>query len=227
MGKRFSRVKMAFLAMIAILGMRNVKRLGSISLPQKRYLLLIAHPDDECMFFAPSLLNMRGSIDILCLSNGNKDGRGKEREEELKAVGNYLGAKVIVTTAFSDGDDWNTMAVYLRLLWAYMVRPFDVLMTFDEEGVSGHKNHISCCKGARLFLEIHRAKGMLLKSKNLFQKYLVDVSFSKVGSTVSFRNYMVPVKMMFFHRSQMVWFRYLYVLFSNFMSYNDFVVINE
>lgn len=223
--KKFSRFKILLLAISMIIVLRNVRRLRKSSLIPGRYLLLIAHPDDESMFFAPSLLNLKGNIDILCLSNGNKE--GKEREKELKMVGYYTGANVIITTLFSDGKDWNPEKIYLRLLWAYILRPFDVLMTFDEKGVSGHKNHISCYKGARLFLRVHNnVKGAILESKNLFRKYIVDTKFSKVSSTVSFRMYMAPVKMMLFHRSQMVWFRYLYILFSNFMSYNDFTVIN-
>ncbi|AFN83444.1 hypothetical protein EROM_080220 [Encephalitozoon romaleae SJ-2008] len=227
MVKKFPKLKVLLLSISMIIVLRNVRRLRKSSLIPGRYLLLIAHPDDESMFFAPSLLNLKGNIDILCLSNGNKEGKGKEREEELRKVGYYIGANVTITTLFSDGKDWDPLKVYLRLLWAYMSRPFDVLMTFDERGVSGHKNHISCYKGATLFLRVHNdVKGAILESKSLFRKYIVDTGFSKVSSTVPFRMYMAPVKMILFHRSQMIWFRYLYMLFSNFMSYNDFTIIN-
>lgn len=45
------------------------------TLQNKRILLLIAHPDDEAMFFAPTLLALtrpeRGNhVKILCLSSG-------------------------------------------------------------------------------------------------------------------------------------------------------------
>lgn len=49
---------------------------GSLpNLTGKRILFLIAHPDDEAMFFAPSLLNLArpelgNQVKILCLSNG-------------------------------------------------------------------------------------------------------------------------------------------------------------
>lgn len=41
-------------------------------LRQKHILLVIAHPDDECMFFAPSILSLapRNNIQVLCLSHG-------------------------------------------------------------------------------------------------------------------------------------------------------------
>lgn len=41
----------------------------------KRVLLVIAHPDDECMFFGPTVLNFTANkactLYILCLSTGN------------------------------------------------------------------------------------------------------------------------------------------------------------
>jgi len=45
------------------------------SLRNKRILLLIAHPDDEAMFFAPTLLaltqpQLGNHVKILCLSSG-------------------------------------------------------------------------------------------------------------------------------------------------------------
>jgi N-acetylglucosaminylphosphatidylinositol deacetylase len=45
------------------------------TLQNKRVLLLIAHPDDEAMFFAPTLLALTrpengNHVKILCLSNG-------------------------------------------------------------------------------------------------------------------------------------------------------------
>ncbi|WEL39178.1 N-acetylglucosaminyl-phosphatidylinositol de-N-acetylase [Encephalitozoon hellem] len=227
MFKKFPRLRTLFLAISVIAILRNVRRLRRSSLIPGRYLLLIAHPDDESMFFSPSLLNLKGRIGIFCLSNGDIEGKGKEREEELRRVGTYVRANVIITDSFSDGKDWDPKEVCAKLLLVYMLKPFDVLMTFDGKGVSGHKNHISCYKGARLFLKIHSGtKGALLKSKGLFRKYVFDMGFSRVSSTVSFGMYAVPIKMMLFHKSQMVWFRYLYIFFSNFMSYNDFTIIN-
>lgn len=50
-----------------------------------RVLLLTAHPDDECFFFAPTILALRRSslIFSLCLSTGNADGMGERRKGEL------------------------------------------------------------------------------------------------------------------------------------------------
>lgn len=60
-------------------------------------LLLTAHPDDECMFFAPTILALaapqqpsgsneplKSSLYSMCLSFGNADGLGAIREYELE-----------------------------------------------------------------------------------------------------------------------------------------------
>lgn len=44
--------------------------------PKKRVLLVIAHPDDECMFFGPTVLNFTGNknctLYVMCLSTGEQ-----------------------------------------------------------------------------------------------------------------------------------------------------------
>ncbi|KAI0524054.1 hypothetical protein KFK09_003418 [Dendrobium nobile] len=49
-------------------------------------LLVVAHPDDESMFFAPTILYLTSNghnLYILCISNGNSEGKGNIRKEEL------------------------------------------------------------------------------------------------------------------------------------------------
>ncbi|KAJ9180910.1 hypothetical protein P3X46_009097 [Hevea brasiliensis] len=53
---------------------------------KKNVLLVVAHPDDESMFFSPTIsyLISRGhNLHILCLSIGNADGMGNARKHEL------------------------------------------------------------------------------------------------------------------------------------------------
>lgn len=62
----------------------------------RRICLLIAHPDDEAMFFAPTILSLSRSelnnqIFILCLSSGDADGLGTIRKQELVASALQLG----------------------------------------------------------------------------------------------------------------------------------------
>jgi N-acetylglucosaminylphosphatidylinositol deacetylase len=69
-------------------------------------LLLTAHPDDECMFFAPTILALAAlqqpsfssrnptsspSLYSLCMSVGNADGLGAVRKYELESSLDLLG----------------------------------------------------------------------------------------------------------------------------------------
>lgn len=59
-----------------------------------KVLLLTAHPDDECMFFAPTLISLvKANEDVysLCLSTGDADGLGEVRTSELRSSLDVLG----------------------------------------------------------------------------------------------------------------------------------------
>jgi LmbE family N-acetylglucosaminyl deacetylase len=68
--------------------------------PSAVYVFVFAHPDDESMFFLPtirSLVDAGEKVWLLCLTTGNYDGLGKLREKEMEQAGKLLGvSKVIV-----------------------------------------------------------------------------------------------------------------------------------
>jgi len=51
----------------------------------KKVLLVTAHPDDEAMFFSPTLLAAPRGVQVysLCLSYGDSEGLGQVRREEF------------------------------------------------------------------------------------------------------------------------------------------------
>jgi N-acetylglucosaminylphosphatidylinositol deacetylase len=66
-----------------------------LAVKSKRILLVTAHPDDEAMFFAPTVLSLSRKTSLslfhLCLSSGNADGLGVIREAELTDSLDVLG----------------------------------------------------------------------------------------------------------------------------------------
>ncbi|CAG8542680.1 6369_t:CDS:2 [Paraglomus occultum] len=222
-------------------------------------LWLFAHPDDECMFFGPSILNLSQNNDVmvLCLSNGNESGLGRIRTKELEASCNTLGIKetyVNIENHAALQDDprihWDP-AIISDILKDYVTKNgIDTIITFDDKGISGHPNHISCYNGARVFAKNVSANDVLiykLKTVNVFRKYisLFDLTWThynyhvadmkkKTNGVVkpstppdtvllvsSFENYIKAREAMKCHKSQLVWFRYLYVLFSRYMVINE------
>ncbi|QSL66659.1 hypothetical protein MERGE_001043 [Pneumocystis wakefieldiae] len=83
---------------------------------KKKILFLIAHPDDEVMFFGPTILRLvkDNEIFLVCLSNGNAEGIGKVREKELLKSCQILGIseqniEIIENSNLQDSMslDWN------------------------------------------------------------------------------------------------------------------------
>ncbi|EUD68559.1 hypothetical protein C922_00958 [Plasmodium inui San Antonio 1] len=121
---------------------------------------LIAHPDDEIMFFFPTIKLLfdkkrKEEIFLLCLTNGDFYGQGKIREKELYHVWSYLGGvknncKLMNHPDVQDGSAvWNEKHV-ANILKDYCKQcNIRKVLTFDGYGVSGHPNHISTHRSAR------------------------------------------------------------------------------
>ncbi|OHX00945.1 n-acetylglucosaminylphosphatidylinositol deacetylase [Colletotrichum incanum] len=148
------------------------------TLENKRICLLIAHPDDEAMFFAPTVLALTkpetgNHVKILCLSSGDADGLGETRKKELVKSGMKLGLQqeqdvyIIESPDFQDSmtNVWDKTKIASLLGRAFAPQlarqraageepdaNIDVLITFDSTGVSSHPNHISLYHGARAFI---------------------------------------------------------------------------
>ncbi|KAI8872682.1 LmbE-like protein [Ramicandelaber brevisporus] len=129
-----------------------------------RVLLVIAHPDDECMFFAPTIVNLarrrQDEVHVLCLSTGNHDGQGNVRKEELVRSCAVLGIHESHITVFDDPKlpdnprvAWNTALVAAIIESHVQNLSIDMLITFDSRGISGHANHIAAYLGVVQMLE--------------------------------------------------------------------------
>lgn len=147
-------------------------------LRNKRICLLIAHPDDEAMFFAPTVLaltkpSLGNHLKILCLSSGNADGLGEIRRKELVRSALLLGIRnaddvlVLDDPQFPDSmtKTWDAKAISTLLASTFAPKMaklspksapevnIDLVITFDKQGVSSHPNHISLYHGALLFVQ--------------------------------------------------------------------------
>lgn len=148
------------------------------TLQGKRILLLIAHPDDEAMFFSPALRwltrpELGNTVVILCLSSGDADGLGHIRKDELTKSALLLGVRssehvvVVEDKNFPDSMTAKWDAKLIAQMLAKYFAPnlasmptdkaptagIDAIITFDKGGVSGHPNHVSLYNGATTFLK--------------------------------------------------------------------------
>jgi N-acetylglucosaminylphosphatidylinositol deacetylase len=178
-------------------------------LQNKRICLLIAHPDDEAMFFAPTVLaltkpELGNHLKILCLSTGDADGLGETRKKELQKSALQLGIRsesdvfiVDDLSRFPDGMDNEWEEDHVSGLLASAFAPemaakskksvdkaptatIDVILTFDKHGISNHPNHRSLYYGAVSFLRA------LMKDKAGFT---CPVTLYTLTTTSIFRKY--------------------------------------
>lgn len=254
------------------------------TLRNKRVCLLIAHPDDEAMFFAPTVLALTrpesgNHVKILCLSTGDADGLGDTRRRELVKSAMHLGLRkeedifVLDSPDFRDSitTTWDTDRISALLCSAFaphISKPsardeaptaaIDVLVTFDNSGVSSHPNHISLYHGARSFIStLLKGKpgwaspvdlytltsvGIIRKYASFFDTFTTMGAFLFRGNQARRKSdkgnpgTLVNMSLLFggresygsarramteAHKSQMVWFRWGWILLSRYMLIND------
>ncbi|KII84272.1 hypothetical protein PLICRDRAFT_32348 [Plicaturopsis crispa FD-325 SS-3] len=125
----------------------------AFSSSSERVLLVTAHPDDEVFFFAPTLIDLHKQgveTHSLCLSNGNADGLGSVRLEELDRSLDVLGVDkarrgVVESPHLQDNITaaWDLRAVADAVKPYVLKHGITTILTFDTQGVSSHPNHIA------------------------------------------------------------------------------------
>ncbi|XP_068833353.1 N-acetylglucosaminyl-phosphatidylinositol de-N-acetylase isoform X4 [Capricornis sumatraensis] len=141
---------------------QRVTRPEQAGLPGRgsRTLLVTAHPDDEAMFFAPTILGLarlRHQLFLLCFSAGNYYNQGEIRKKELLQSCDVLGippsnVMIIENREFPDDPDvhWDPERAGDVLLRHVEANGIKLVVTFDEGGVSGHSNHVALNAAVRV-----------------------------------------------------------------------------
>ncbi|KAJ3763381.1 LmbE-like protein [Lentinula raphanica] len=122
----------------------------------QRVLLVTAHPDDECLFFSPTILGLKkdpsrtphAELFSLCLSVGDADGLGHVRKEEYERSMDVLGIEAKNRMTLDDPylqDDiessWNIDYIADVVADFVVTHNITTILTFDQGGVSDHPNH--------------------------------------------------------------------------------------
>ena len=161
-----------FIAVYCLMFIGPLKNIQSF-VPQqieetKRFLVVVAHPDDESLFFSPTILrliSMKKLPHLLVISKGNNDGLGTMREKELNGSCRQLGIELnrclsLNISGLEDNPHQWWSPKNLSLIVEHYIELFeiDLLITFDHQGISGHLNHRSLSYGIEYYLHHSRSR---------------------------------------------------------------------
>ncbi|XP_071110878.1 N-acetylglucosaminyl-phosphatidylinositol de-N-acetylase-like [Haliotis cracherodii] len=206
-------------------------------------LFITAHPDDECMFFAPAILGVESHSSLLCFTTGNYDQKGDVRKKEVLKSCSVLGMSPQQVTVLdirslpdSPKVQWDRQQVCSEILRHCQQHRVKKIYTFDGYGVSGHSNHRELYKAVRHLKidrkELQDIECYILQSVNLLRKYtsLLDLPYSVYTADVVYvsspSQVLTAQRAMYAHWSQFVWFRILFIFFSRYLIINTFTKID-
>lgn len=162
------------------------------NLTNSHIVLFTAHPDDESMFFTPTITeltkeNYGNTFHLICLSNGGFDGLGDVRERELNRAARLLNIDTVKVLDYVDDikNYWDTddivktiskeidiLKKQLNIANTSKNNNNDfIILSFDEFGVSNHPNHKSIYLGIKKYHSLTNTRTFTLKSWNLLLKY--------------------------------------------------------
>ncbi|XP_056909624.1 N-acetylglucosaminyl-phosphatidylinositol de-N-acetylase isoform X6 [Takifugu flavidus] len=171
--------------------------------------------------------------------------QGALRKQELLRSCALLGIpdfKITILDHRSFPDDpkaeWNISLVSTVIMNHIESHAFNLVLTFDGRGVSSHANHIAIHKAVSHLALTGQVPNdccfLKLVTVGLFRKYMSFLELplswlmpSSLFCCVGLHGYRLAKEAMFCHRTQLLWFRYLYVTFSRYMYVNTFQSIPQ
>uniref|UniRef100_A0A1B0CV86 N-acetylglucosaminylphosphatidylinositol deacetylase n=1 Tax=Lutzomyia longipalpis TaxID=7200 RepID=A0A1B0CV86_LUTLO len=213
----------------------------------RRILFVLAHPDDECMFFGPTILSLcqrdNCQVFLLCLSIGDHEQQGRVRREELFRSCQVLkippeNVTIMNLTELPDDPnvEWKVPTIARLIEQTIEALDIEALITFDRDGVSQHPNHIAIFYAASSLcltgIMPNSCKFYALESTNLLRKYMlvldlpITLLLSRHWFVLPWHERKIVVRAMLEHKSRLVWFRKLYILLSRYMLMNSLRELN-
>ncbi|NXR35834.1 PIGL acetylase, partial [Zosterops hypoxanthus] len=174
--------------------------------------------------------------------SGNYYNQGEIRRKELEESCRVLGIPPSDVTVIDHRDlpddpavEWDTQLLATLVLKHIEAKNINLVVTFDAGGVSGHANHISLYSAVRYNVcklswvpPWAGCRVLVLESVNLCRKYIsfLDVLISCLLPRdalfiLTEEETEQAKRAMRCHRSQLLWFRQLYLLFSRYLVVNS------
>ncbi|XP_070305839.1 N-acetylglucosaminyl-phosphatidylinositol de-N-acetylase [Salvelinus sp. IW2-2015] len=184
-------------------------------------------------------------FDHLFKNNGNYYNQGFQRREELLDSCAVLGIPASQVTIHNCKElpdnpnvEWSISMASSLILKHIRAHSINLVLTFDGRGVSGHSNHTAIYKAVSYLASIGNIPDdcslLSLSTIGVLRKYLsfleLPISWllpSDLCCVIGSKGYVQAKRAMLCHRTQLLWFRYLYIWFSRYMIINTFQVIDQ
>ncbi len=112
---------------------------------KKNGLIIIAHPDDETLFFSGLIQNKapKYAWEIICVTDGNADGQGNRRHRQFKRACQSLGVTKTQWWGFPDRFESRIplSALTKKLQEFILTSHTDIVFTHNVLGEYGHPHH--------------------------------------------------------------------------------------
>lgn len=238
-----SRLALALVAVYLCVGLFRAHSWPEPVLENQQIIVVTAHPDDETMFFGPTLAYLvepkrRNNVHFLVLSTGNAENLGSVRVGEMESAAELLGVSrtqvtVVDDERLQDGmqNEWDPRVIAQYVTNMVRDTNANTLITFDAYGVSNHPNHKAvfrgCVEASIPFAARKPFQLLSLHSVSILSKYLFAFDFSryKRAEHVVWSNYkaykLAKHALTHGHLSQMTWYRNIWTCTSRYMLVNE------
>ncbi|KAL7718209.1 N-acetylglucosaminylphosphatidylinositol deacetylase [Entamoeba marina] len=194
-------------------------------------LFLFAHPDDDAMFFVPTLQHLKDHFIPFHFFSFTSTAI---REQEFMNAAKYFNADTVAVgdpSKYKDGfnEKWDVMEMAQDVTKLINENNIQTIITFDGLGVSNHPNHIEINKALPMITTLNpHISVFTLKSKSFFRKYLHILDcilsifqHSTNSLTTVLNSNQNASNAMKVYPSQLVWYRYIYLYFSTYTKLNE------
>jgi LmbE family N-acetylglucosaminyl deacetylase len=141
-------------------------------------LLVVAHPDDETLFFSSVLLTQREHPwKVICVTDGNADGQGDLRQQCFRKACSYLEVSDAIMLDFP--DIYESRLDVKRLQTQIKVyNEAQKIYTHGPLGEYGHPHHQDVCRAVH---EVFQSKRVLSPAYNCFpdESYSLNLDLYK------------------------------------------------
>lgn len=149
---------------------------------KQKALVIVAHPDDETLYFGGLIQQMSKKFHttVVCVTNANADGHGKQRKREFTKAVKLLGAQEFAWLGFPDVYQKRLDHETLRLALRSFVEEATLIFSHSAIGEYGHPHHQDVSHAVHALAQ-ELKKGVYSPAYNAFADRVFSLTAKEFG----------------------------------------------